>query len=477
MSATYADQSIERLKNAADRLLSTNRPAGSQLEVYASSESERRLVFENDDLSVVSETSGDRFGLRLLHNEHTGFATTNSAESGRLLHTLHEAESLAATAPPSPFDALAVPTEAHRTTVYNLDALHGRSGEHSDDFAGDDLPFEAMQRILAEAKRDARVAIDRVEFSFSDSVRTVVNSHGIHLTQKEQLASWFIMGMARDGAQVTSFDYDGGSAATVQELFEDITRRVADFRDSVIGSLNPRKGRTYKGPVLLHPYAVLDLLVGTVSFNAKSRAHLDGISPWVDRYAGDGRLTEPVAHPSLLLYEDPHDLSRPAGTRFFDREGNFTARHEIVKDGRLIFLAENCHTAKRSGRAITGNATGDGRSLPDHGFSNLTLDISPDGIITPQPLPELLRTMKEGLLLKRFSGNEDPISGRFSGVAKNSRWVENGEICFGVQEVMVSGDLFGLLRDVIAASTERMVASGGWSAPYLLVDGCSVVFD
>ena len=81
------------------------------------------------------------------------------------------------------------------------------------------------------------------------------------------------------------------------------------------------------------------------------------------------------------------------------------------------------------------------------------------------------------LLLKRFSGNEDPISGRFSGVAKNSRWVENGEIVFGVQEVMVSGDLFGLLRDVIAASTERMVASGGWSAPYLLVDGCSVVFD
>jgi hypothetical protein len=42
---------------------------------------------------------------------------------------------------------------------------------------------------------------------------------------------------------------------------------------------------------------------------------------------------------------------------------------------------------------------------------------------------------------------------------------------------MVSGDLFGLLRDVIAASTESMVASGGWSAPYLLVDGCSVVFD
>ena len=61
----------------------------------------------------------------------------------------------------------------------------------------------------------------------------------------------------------------------------------------------------------------------------------------------------------------------------------------------------------------------------------------------------------------------------FSGVAKNSFWVENGEIR-PVKEVMVSGNLFEMLKQIVAGTDRDFEVMGGARAPYLLVDGVSV---
>jgi PmbA protein len=87
---------------------------------------------------------------------------------------------------------------------------------------------------------------------------------------------------------------------------------------------------------------------------------------------------------------------------------------------------------------------------------------------------ELYKGLNTGLVLKRFSGNSDPVSGQFSGIAKNSWWVKNGERHGALKEVMISGNMFDLLKNIklIGSTTYRQM--GSFDSPYLLIDGVSV---
>ncbi len=178
-----------------------------------------------------------------------------------------------------------------------------------------------------------------------------------------------------------------------------------------------------------------------------------------------------VSSALLQVLEDPLDKNRPEGWSPFDREGVVAAKHEIIRQGRLQFAAHNCFSVHQTGMSPTGNASGGAMALPQIGFSNLTISGISSQTVSEESLYQQMGT---GLLLKRFSGNCDPVSGQFSGVAKNSWWVENGQRSHAVQEIMVSGNVFELLKQIIAIGSTLHTNLGGSQAPYILVDGVSV---
>jgi PmbA protein len=235
----------------------------------------------------------------------------------------------------------------------------------------------------------------------------------------------------------------------------------------VVGSLGPKKIKTYKGLVVLHPQAVMDLIVDFVESNCNALRHQDGMSSWKDK------VGEKVAHDSLVIQEDPLNARRIEGWLPFDREGVPTNFHTLLDKGVLSFVGHNCFTAKRAGVAPTGNASGGGRSLPGIGFSNLSLSVAPNNKAAKND-EEIFSLAKNALLVKRFSGNTDSTSGQFSGVAKNSNWIEGGNLSFPVHEVMVAGNIFDLLKNVVAVGKHPHHIYGGGLAPYVLVDGLSV---
>jgi PmbA protein len=71
------------------------------------------------------------------------------------------------------------------------------------------------------------------------------------------------------------------------------------------------------------------------------------------------------------------------------------------------------------------------------------------------PLDEMIRGVDRGLLITRFSGGNPNDKGDFAGTAKNSYYIEKGEVRYPVSETMVSGNLDRLLNDVVATSAER----------------------
>jgi PmbA protein len=70
-------------------------------------------------------------------------------------------------------------------------------------------------------------------------------------------------------------------------------------------------------------------------------------------------------------------------------------------------------------------------------------------------LAAMIADVRQGLLMTRFSGGAPNDKGDFSGVAKNSYYVESGEIRQPIAETMIHGNMAGLLEDVVETSRER----------------------
>jgi len=431
-----------------------NRP-GSQNEVAAMHDTKLRLVYEGNDYSVAAETSSDISGIRTIEDGRLGFIATNG--SGEVLRTsARDCIALARLSPPSEFHAIA-PAAPHNGSHYFIDdSLRSIS-------AADGVRLLSI--LIDAARGDKRVTIDRAEIAFNLVLNCVMNSNGVRASWGLTSAEWFIMGMARDGSQVTSFDYDGGTHRTLAGLELELANCGGEFRKNVISSLDPLGGSSYKGPVLLHPRAVCELFGGVIFTNCNARMHQEKTSAWTDRFG------ELVAHSGLTVAEEPQNPDRPEGWMPFDREGVPTSSHNLIENGRLSFLAHNCFTSRRGGTAPTGNATGSPRSIPGIGFGNTSFKATaPIKLLDDKAL-----TKHSGrtLMLVRFSGNDDPMSGEFSGVAKNSYWLEDGARQ-PAGEVMISGNLFDMIQSPLAAGLETHRVLGGSTAPYILVDGMSI---
>lgn len=456
---TFAEQDIKRLIANNELIINEIRKGEpSQSEVFSSLVQELRVVYEGKDYSVSTSHTTSMYGVRCITNGRMGFMTTNSDDPEMLKAIAKEVQSVARLSTPNEHNLIAAKPESfgHFETV--------------DPKLGTLTPADVCNYadiVVKEALRDPRVSLDRAEFTWSASQWALSNSNGFSQSAAANVCSWYVMGMARAGSEVTSFDYDGGSATFATDLESEISRSVGTFRDSVVCSLNPKKGKTYRGPVLLHPQAVMDLIGGFVSANCNGLRHQDNMSSW------KGRVGEEVASSILNVYEDPLNNNRPEGWQPFDREGNNCSHHNLIEDGKLNFIGHNSFSAHRENVKPTGNATGGARSIPGIGFANLSIGGSRSKTKFSEE-KDLYSQLKDGLVLKRFSGNSDPISGNFSGVAKNSWWAEKCERGYPVHEVMVSGNLFELLKQIKAEGKTQYRLLGGGIAPYLLVDGISV---
>ncbi len=442
---------LSQLSEDASRTIDSIR--GIESEVCAGYEKKLKVIFEGNEFSLAAENEERIYGIRVIDGGRPGFVSTNQPST--LSQTALDARSMARLAPASEFQCLPRGAAAQPVLAVDEDLA----------LAGPKDAIRLLSHFTASVQKDPRVSIDRAEVSFATRIITVRNSHGLSSAYAVTSCDYYVMGMARQGDEVTSFDYDGSVLMRRKGLEEQMTATAEEFRNSVIGSLGPRPGKSYRGAVLLHPRAVSDLFGGLVSFNCNARMHQDESSPW------RGRMNDRVASEYLRVTETPLDRQRAEGYAPFDREGVPCSEHALIDAGRLNFIAHSAFTARRGGVSVTGNATGSPRAVPGIGFSNLEFSIPghPESVTEE----ELFRKLPSGLLIVRFSGNDDPVSGEFSGVAKNSSWLEHGTLR-PVSEVMVSGNAFELLRNTLAGTTRVFPVFGGSHAPYLLVEGVSV---
>lgn len=91
------------------------------------------------------------------------------------------------------------------------------------------------------------------------------------------------------------------------------------------------------------------------------------------------------------------------------------------------------------------------------------------------PLEEIIRNVKQGLLLGFIQGSMPSDDGDFSGAAKSSYYIEDGKIRFPVMGTMVCGNVFELMKQVSAVSKETKFEDGVVRFPWVAVEGANIL--
>ncbi len=225
-----------------------------------------------------------------------------------------------------------------------------------------------------------------------------------------------------------------------------LARDLADAERQI--HAEPVDGK-FTGTILLHPNCFGSLLYGIAANFTSDGAILEGSSVWRDK------LGQKVADERLTVSVAPLDSRIVCGERY-TCEGFISEDYDLIRDGRLESFMLSLYTANKTGLPRAKNSDG-------------CFIVKPGD----RPLEEIIRGIKRGLIVGRFSGGEPGAGGDFSGVAKNSYLVRNGEIVRAVSETMISGNLADLLNSVEAISSET--ACDGMSAlPWIAFGGVTI---
>jgi PmbA protein len=163
------------------------------------------------------------------------------------------------------------------------------------------------------------------------------------------------------------------------------------------------------------------------------------------------RIGERVAAEGVTLVDDGR-LEGALASAPWDAEGVATRRTEVIGDGVLASFLYDTTSARREGRASTGNASRAGfKSVPHPSPSNLAFEPTHDA------RDEVLRQAGRALLVQDFHGvhsGANPVSGDFS-VGATGRLLENGGLGQAVKEVTIAAPMLEILRRIVAVAGDR----------------------
>jgi PmbA protein len=443
------------LEKARETVRRGRRIGADAIEVFATAEREAKVHLEADDLGTAHSHDEERFGIRVRLRGASGFASTNDASQEARDEAVRAALAVAAVSPPDPFDDLAPPT---RTTT--VAGLH--------DAALEELDVETLGKLCAElAARardtDGRVRIDSGWILRSAQTTAIATSTGIALCERTTQADALLFGMAVEGERVGSFDSEQAAVCSLAELRAELEALPRRWVAKVTSSLAAGPGETFRGTLVLSREAVAEFMLPALVGSLSAQAVRMGRS----RFAG--KIGERAFSAGLSITDDGTLPGRP-GSASFDREGIPHQPLPLVARGELRSFLWNTREARAAARAegSTGHASGGPRAAPGIGPTSLLVG---EG---DQPDDALVREVAHGILLSRFSGNSDAVSGDFSGVAKGSFLLRSGEAPRPIQETLVSGNLYELLAAVSGVGRERRWIDGTVLAPLVRVEGVSV---
>ena len=287
----------------------------------------------------------------------------------------------------------------------------------------------------------------------------ICNHNGTQVsTRRSPLAALIELARIRNDDVLIMYHMSG--ATVWEDDYLALARRLGEKLARARQSASISSGRM---PVIFAPSGALVLAL-PLMMGLNGKNVYTGISPM------RGKLGQKLFSDRITIVDDP-TLDGRFSSASYDDEGVPHRRNVLIERGVLKGFMYDLKTAAQSGAESTGNG---GRSLftpPSPSPTNLILAAG------DVPLADMIADIKEGLLVEDVLGlgQGNIISGVFSNSVSLAFKIENGEIVGRVKDVSIAGNVYELLKDVAAISSETEWVYRRFSLPYVLLSDMNVV--
>ncbi|MBO7387480.1 MAG: TldD/PmbA family protein [Lachnospiraceae bacterium] len=307
-----------------------------------------------------------------------------------------------------------------------------------------------FERLL-ELQKDIKEKYPKIKVmvaiaKYSSSHQLYKNTNGTEFETNRGRYMVLLEFAGNDGAKTTSFN---GAEIMVTELDKPFIEydSIRVKLDESVAALNETKFEgKFEGQVILTPDALVQFISFIIMNYLADSVILEGTSRWLDK------LNEKVADERITIINDPFS-KEIISDGMYTSDGFRGETTPIIEKGVLKNFFLTLYAANKTGREPA--------KIPGGNFIVANGDT---------PYAEMIKSMKKGLIVGGFSGGMPAANGEFSGVAKNSFLVENGEIKGAVTETMINGNLGEMFNHLVSISKET-INSGQMILPYYCVDG------
>ena len=313
-----------------------------------------------------------------------------------------------------------------------------------------DKLFDRTEELLRTiGEKYPLIVIEQMIITHTKSESVYRNSNGSVFNTKSGYYSIELMFSGHEGEVSSSFFSSGVITDDLDTPFIELGSIATDLADTErqIRTI-PCEGK-YVGTMLLSP-GCLGAFIDSISGQfASDTTLLDGTAIWKDK------LGEKVADERITISLMPKSDKIVCGENY-TAEGFISEDFDFICDGKLESFFSSYYISNKTGVPRAKNSSG-----------NMIMKAG------DKPLADIIKGIEKGILVGRFSGGDPGVNGDFSGVAKNSFLIENGEIIGAASETMISGNLAAMLNNLVDISAET-VADGISVLPYAAFSGITI---
>lgn len=293
-----------------------------------------------------------------------------------------------------------------------------------------------------------KIILEAVNLVHSSSKSHILNTNGVDFEVARGLYSFSAMFTAKEGLDTSSFNYTGIDTLKLNDHLKDrgyMSNLLTQSEEQV--KAFPIKEK-FIGKIVVTPHCLSDF-ISFIEYSISDSALISGTSIYKNK------IGEKIANKDFMLSSNPIDERIDSG--YFITGDTYKAENlNIIKNGIL-----NTHLLTRYGAKKTG-----GERAVNQGGSYIVKNGS-------ESLENIIKNIDKGILLCRFSGGNPSDNGDFSGVAKNSYYIEKGKIKFPIIETMISGNISQMFMNITNISKET-VNFGDSILPWISFDGITI---
>ena len=285
-----------------------------------------------------------------------------------------------------------------------------------------------------------------MDFTYSHSF--FQNSNGVDFEICDGMYGFSPMFLSKDEKNTSSFNYTGFSALEIEKPLHHYGTIDTLLKQSVEQLNTKNINNKFVGTILVTPDCIGDFL-GFIINDISDAKMISGNSLYKNK------LNKQITNSKLTFHSKPIS-NEIADGYFITNDGYLAENVTIVEQGVLKTHLLGIYGSNKLGKK---------RSLNDGGAY----------IVDPgkSSYAKMIQNIDKGILLSRFSGGYPAANGDFSGVAKNSYYIENGEIKYPITETMVSGNANEMFNNLDNISKEQ-IDFGSAILPWIAFSGITI---